>query len=178
MDGGGAAVHAETITLKEGQDYTIKKYKISGSGRGMAVSGFDMSKSFSPTIPATCGDNGTSPCFTLFPAADSPLYGVIPFLQVIAANDDCKRGRSATMTVSFGGTDYTFSIEDDDEFAHLKCDGAMTEYHPGFTHSDGCRAHERSGADNACLAVCAAGQIYRDSSPYNPANPACETPPG
>jgi len=69
----------------------------------MANSGFDMSTSLSPTIPATCGDDGACPCFTLFPAADSPLCGVIPFLQVIAADDDCKGGRTATMTVNFGG---------------------------------------------------------------------------
>jgi len=171
----GTAVHAETITLKEGQDHTIEEYN---KTNWKAKPGFAASNNLPPTIPATCGTGGTSPCFTLFPAADSPLYGVIPFLQVIAADDNCKGGRTATMMFSFGVTDYTFSIEDNDEFAHRNCDGTMTEYHPGFTRGDGCRAHERPGADNACRAVCAPGQIYRDTSPYSPANPVCETPPG
>jgi len=103
MDG-NRAVHAQTmITLKEGQDHTIKEYNTHGMEKGKATPGFAASNSLSPTIPETCGTGGTSPCFTLFPAADSPLCGVIPFLQVIAADDDCKGGRTATMTVNFGG---------------------------------------------------------------------------
>jgi len=172
----------QTVTLREGHNAYVILTQPLGFGGAYYVDGTDTGLILNtPAQRNVCGQGQTDPCFIIHPSTGLEQGKKPPFISVVAAGDNCKNKPDTLpprLQIRYdGGNLHTFVIKDDDDFAHLYCDGTMTDYHPQYMHDNGCKANEWPGRDNVCLTACAPGQIYRERLQAT-GGPGCETPPG